>query len=208
MSSLSCPCRITLAIIGLSWLVIGTTLVGFLPESRYSNTPWQHSNTPQQHSNKSQQHATALKEVVWGLGSNVVFMRRCTGVVRWNLACLLCVSVRRTGWASWSIWPATGSVPEDCQPPSSTTTSQLQLLLLLFLSSVSFIHTSGAANKQCRKGTFTEAQNINTVLRYLYFIILCYFILLLLHISEGLFYLTAAVTGCFLEIERDEKPRR
>ncbi len=64
MSSLSCPCRITLAIIGLSWLVIGTTLVGFLPESRYSNTPWQHSNTPQQHSNKSQQHATALKEVV------------------------------------------------------------------------------------------------------------------------------------------------
>lgn len=31
----SCLCRITLAIIGLSWLVIGTTLVGFLPENRY-----------------------------------------------------------------------------------------------------------------------------------------------------------------------------
>lgn len=33
--SSSCLCRITLAIIGLSWLVIGTTLVGFLPENRY-----------------------------------------------------------------------------------------------------------------------------------------------------------------------------
>ncbi|XP_017282981.1 glycerol-3-phosphate acyltransferase 3 [Kryptolebias marmoratus] len=31
------PLRITLAIIGLSWLVIGTTLVGFLPESRGKN---------------------------------------------------------------------------------------------------------------------------------------------------------------------------
>ncbi|XP_013858239.1 glycerol-3-phosphate acyltransferase 3 [Austrofundulus limnaeus] len=31
------PLRITLAIIGLSWLVIGTTLVGFLPESRQKN---------------------------------------------------------------------------------------------------------------------------------------------------------------------------
>ncbi|XP_023255052.1 glycerol-3-phosphate acyltransferase 3-like [Seriola lalandi dorsalis] len=29
--------RITLAIIGLSWLVIGTTLVGFLPESSAKN---------------------------------------------------------------------------------------------------------------------------------------------------------------------------
>lgn len=28
-------CRITLAVIGLSWLIIGTILVGFLPESRY-----------------------------------------------------------------------------------------------------------------------------------------------------------------------------
>ncbi len=34
-----CCCRITLAIIGLTWLVIGTTLVGFLPESRYGNEP-------------------------------------------------------------------------------------------------------------------------------------------------------------------------
>ncbi|KAG7217783.1 hypothetical protein INR49_020915, partial [Caranx melampygus] len=31
------PLRITLAIIGLSWLVIGTTLVGFLPESSAKN---------------------------------------------------------------------------------------------------------------------------------------------------------------------------
>uniref|UniRef100_A0A4W6DCE2 Glycerol-3-phosphate acyltransferase 3 n=1 Tax=Lates calcarifer TaxID=8187 RepID=A0A4W6DCE2_LATCA len=31
------PLRITLAIIGLSWLVIGTTLVGFLPESSVKN---------------------------------------------------------------------------------------------------------------------------------------------------------------------------
>ncbi|XP_070706609.1 glycerol-3-phosphate acyltransferase 3 [Pempheris klunzingeri] len=31
------PLRITLAIIGLSWLVIGTTLVGFLPESNAKN---------------------------------------------------------------------------------------------------------------------------------------------------------------------------
>ncbi|GLD56858.1 glycerol-3-phosphate acyltransferase 3, partial [Lates japonicus] len=31
------PLRITLAIIGLSWLVIGTTLVGFLPESSEKN---------------------------------------------------------------------------------------------------------------------------------------------------------------------------
>lgn len=28
-------CRITLALIGLSWLVMGTILVGILPESRY-----------------------------------------------------------------------------------------------------------------------------------------------------------------------------
>uniref|UniRef100_A0A671VJ52 Glycerol-3-phosphate acyltransferase 3 n=1 Tax=Sparus aurata TaxID=8175 RepID=A0A671VJ52_SPAAU len=32
-----CSCRITLAIIGLSWLVIGTVLVGFLPESSVKN---------------------------------------------------------------------------------------------------------------------------------------------------------------------------
>ncbi|XP_067340743.1 glycerol-3-phosphate acyltransferase 3 isoform X2 [Channa argus] len=31
------PLRVTLAIIGLSWLVIGTTLVGFLPESSVKN---------------------------------------------------------------------------------------------------------------------------------------------------------------------------
>lgn len=33
VSSLWCLFRITLALIGLSWLVIGTVLVGFLPES-------------------------------------------------------------------------------------------------------------------------------------------------------------------------------
>lgn len=38
-SFLLSSCRITLALIGLSWLVIGTVLVGFLPDSRYRSQP-------------------------------------------------------------------------------------------------------------------------------------------------------------------------
>ncbi|KAF0031833.1 hypothetical protein F2P81_016388 [Scophthalmus maximus] len=34
------PLRITLAVIGLSWLVLGTTLVGFLPESRSDDSSY------------------------------------------------------------------------------------------------------------------------------------------------------------------------
>lgn len=35
--------------------------------------------------------------------------------------------VWRTGWASWCTWPATGSVPEASQPPSTITTGQFLL---------------------------------------------------------------------------------
>lgn len=99
-------CRITLAVIGLSWLIIGTILVGFLPESRYG---WA--------------RASGLS-----LYSRWIFFFTVT--CRFFLMKPYIFSgflpVWRAGWASWCTWPATGSVLEACQPPSTITTGQFK----------------------------------------------------------------------------------
>lgn len=99
MSSL---CRITLALIGLSWLIIGTILVGFLPESRYG---WERA------SGLSCYSSIHFLQFYFFLNENAF-----PGFL----------PVRRAGWASWCTWPATGSVLEACQPPSTTTTGQFK----------------------------------------------------------------------------------
>ncbi|KAI3361894.1 hypothetical protein L3Q82_002218 [Scortum barcoo] len=85
------PLRIALAIIGLSWLVIGTTLVGFLPESR--------ENKPQKGGICVANHTTPIDVVILA-----------------NDGCYAMVSVTTDIWMFGCLVRCHGDVTAPCPP--------------------------------------------------------------------------------------------
>lgn len=74
--------------------------------------------------------------------------------------------VWKSGWASWCTWPATGSVPEASQPPSTITTGQF---LLPACTSPLLIHQLTKASAACcrenkpRKGGICVANHTSPI---------------------------------------------